>query len=121
MEFLSPISIEKLDPEDFKELANIGDGFTPNPETSVAIVARSGGKIIGRIFLLAPVHVEGPLVLDEYRGSTLLKRLVDRAESEAKDAGVTTLFAYGASEKLEEYLDRLGYTKRNLTVWSKEI
>lgn len=102
-------------------LACISDGVQPDPKSSVAVVAKDGDEIVGRIFLIQPVHTECPWVREDLRGGTLLKRLTDAIEKEAKDRGVKKLFAFGASDQMESYISRLGYQKQPLTVWIKDL
>jgi predicted N-acetyltransferase YhbS len=113
--------IEKLEACDYPILATVHDGLVPDPKTTIAMIAREGDNVIGRVFLMAPVHVEGPWVDESKRGSTLGKRLMDAAEKEAKAIGIKTLMAYGADSVLENYLERLGYRNMNLSVWAKEL
>jgi predicted N-acetyltransferase YhbS len=113
--------IEKLEACDYPILATVHDGLVPDPKTTIAMIAREGDSVIGRVFLMAPVHVEGPWVDESRRGSTLGKRLMDAAEKEAKAIGIKTLMAYGADSVLENYLERLGYRNMNLSVWAKEL
>lgn len=113
--------IEHLKADQYGELAGVADGFVPDPKSSVALVARNDHEIVGRVFLLTPAHLEGPWVRPDLRGTTMGKRLIDAAEEVAKRCGVRKMFAYGASEDLENYLMRLGYKREPFTVWTKEI
>jgi len=113
--------IEKLTPEAYGLLKTVHEGFCPDPRTSIALVAKDGEEIVGRVFLVAPVHAEGPWVRDDRRGGMIGKWLMDWAEQEAKMAGCKHLFAYGDNEELEGYLVRLGYEKQNLTVYKKAL
>lgn len=114
-------SLRKLAPEEFPILKQVHEGFQPDPKTSIAVLADENDEIVGRVFLMAPVHVEGPWVRDDKRGSTLGARLMSRAELEARECGVTKLFAYAANGQLADYLERLGYKKQPFTVWAKDI
>lgn len=115
------MELTKLKAEEYPQLASVNDGYTPDPKISIAIVAREGKEIQGRVFIVCPAHIEGPWVTESKRGSLLGKCLMARAEAEAKKGGVTKLFAYGASEQLEDYLSRLGYERQPLSVWAKEL
>lgn len=115
------VQIHKLEAAEYPVLCQMDDGFKPDPQTSIALVAKQDGEFVGRIFLLAPVHLEGPWVRPDKRGGMVGKRLVDKAEEEARAIGVTKLFAFGSSEDLEDYLHRLGFKKQPLTVWAKEL
>jgi len=113
--------IEQLSPGDYGVLATLHEGCVPDPKTSIVGVAKDGEEIVGRVFLLCPAHVEGPWVREDRRGGFVGKRLMDWAEAEAKSAGCQHLFAYGDSDDLEGYLQRLGYEKQKLTVWKKVL
>ncbi len=115
------MKVDKLSPKEFELLSAIDDGFTPDSRYSVAIAASEGQEIVGRIFLVSPVHVEGPWIAPEHRGGTIAKRLMDTAEKEARAAGVKKLMAYGANDEIEGYLKRLGFEQVRLTVWVKEL
>ena len=115
------IEIARLDKSEFPVLKTIGEGFLPDPKISIALIAKDGNDIIGRIFLLAPTHIEGIWIKSGHRNRFLGKRLMDAAQSEAKRCGLTRLFAYGAYPETEEYLSRLGFKKEPLTVWAKDI
>lgn len=115
------ISIQKLEAKDYVVLAGIFDGFQPDAKTSITLLARDGQDVVGRIFLLAPTHIEGPWIRPDWRYGTLAKRLVASAETEARKCGITTLFAYGMDKEIEGYLQRLGFSQKPMTVWSKEL
>jgi N-acetylglutamate synthase-like GNAT family acetyltransferase len=110
-----------LRPEEYPQLKSIHEGFCPDAATSVALVAKQDGEIVGRIFLLAPTHVEGPWIREDLRGGLILNQLVATAEREAKSRGISKVFAYAADDKLAGYIARLGYQKEPYTVWTKEI
>jgi N-acetylglutamate synthase-like GNAT family acetyltransferase len=113
--------IRRLAASEFPVLATIHEGYVPDPSISVALVFKQEGEIVGRVFLLAPTHVEGPWVREDLRGGLIGHRLMESAEQEAKSRGITKLFAYAADDKLANYLDRMGYQKQPFTVWAKEI
>lgn len=115
------IQVRALKPEEFPRLAGISDGFVPDPKHSIAIIGENDGEIAGRIFLLSPVHLEGPWLREDHRNKALGAQLVRRAEDEARRCGVTKLFAYAANGEIEDYLHRLGYKLVPMTVWEKDI
>lgn len=115
------VEIQKLEAKDYSVLADIADGFIPEPHSSIVLVAVDGKEIIGRIFLLAPVHIEGPWIREDKRNAFLGKQLIESVEEQAKNAGITKLFAYGIDQKTEDYLKRLGFGKLRMSVWSKAI
>lgn len=115
------IEIRRLHPSEYDLLKTFGDGYCPDPEHSVAVVAENAGRIIGRIFLVSPVHCEGIFVEHPWRNSPVFKRLVDAIELEARAEGIKSLHAYAINEQMADYIARLGYTKMPLTVFGKEI
>lgn len=97
------------------------DGYIPDPERSIAVVARNESGIIGRIFIVAPAHVEGVFIQQHWRGGPLLKQLVQAAELEAKCEGIGQLMVYAKDEQMASYIERLGYRKTPYTVWEKKL
>lgn len=111
-----------LRPEQFDEvLPQIHDGFVPDPRTSIAIVGFDDGRPVARVFLMSPAHIEGPYIEESLRNGIEGLRLMDAVEWEAQRAGIKKLLAYAVDETIEGYLTRLGFTKMQMTVWSKEI
>lgn len=115
------IEVKRLHPSEFDLLKEVDDGFCPDSDKSVAVVAHNENKIIGRIFLVAPVHIEAPFVENAWRGGTVFKRLVDAIELEAKAEGLEKVLAYAANPQMELYISRLGYKKLPMTVWEKGL
>lgn len=113
--------IDELQAEHFPLLAYIHDGFVPDPASSIALVAMENDEIIGRIFLMAPTHIEGPWIRPDKRSGLLGAKLIAHAEERAKACGLTKLFAYAVDEVIAGYLERLGYSQVPMTVWAKEI
>ena len=115
------MEIVRLVPEQYQILAQVEEGFIPDRENSIALLAVEDGKrIVGRMFLVAAAHIEGTwLAEDVRRGRTgfLLER---RMEEEARKEGLKKLFAYTPPE-LGHYMGRLGYKKLALEIWEKEI
>jgi len=114
----SAFLIERL--RNFSILSTVEEGFMPICDKSIVVVAKSGEEIIGRLMLLSPAHVEGAWIDERFRGGRLLKRMMDEMESQAKHEGLAKLMAYGHSIN-EDYLERLGFVKRPLTVWEKRL
>ena len=52
------IEVMRLHPSEWDLLKDGGEGFLPNPDHSIAVVARNDSKIIGRTFLVPLVHLE---------------------------------------------------------------
>lgn len=93
----------------------------PVPNNSIAIVGEREGEIIGRAFILNVAHLEGPWVKEGVRGGILANRLVMAAIAKAKQVGLTKLFAYAATERIEQCLKVLGFEKSSFTVWTRNI
>lgn len=111
----------RLHPSEYDLLKNFEDGFCPDPDRSVAIVARNDERIIGRTFLIPLVHVEGTFVAKPWRNGPVLKQLMAALEVEARAEGLKTLMSYSPNALVDDYLARLGYTKSKLTLWGKEL
>jgi len=115
------IEIRRLGELEYHKLAHVDDGFIPQVDKSIAVIAENEHHIIGRIFLVAPVHAEGVFVEEPWRGGTVLKRLVEAAELEARAEGITKLLCYAKDAKMENYIQRLGYKHFPVTVWEKGL
>jgi N-acetylglutamate synthase-like GNAT family acetyltransferase len=115
------VQIHKLEAAEYSILETVEDGFVPDPLRSVALIATHEDKVVGRMLLVAPWHIEGTWIRDGYRGGTVLVRMIKDMESQAKRMGLKKLFSYADREDVAGYLKRLGYTKSDLTVYEKEI
>jgi N-acetylglutamate synthase-like GNAT family acetyltransferase len=115
------IEIRKLTPSEFGLLEAVADGYTPNPQHSIAVVASNAHHIVGRIFLVAPTHVEGIFVERPWRNGTVMKRLVEAIEMEARAEGITKIFCFAKDDQMAEYIERLGYKPSQLTVYEKVL
>ncbi len=65
--------------------------------------------------------MEGIEIDAEERSGTLMGRLVEEAEKEAKTLGITTLLAFSANPLMEDYIYRLGYNRMPWGVWSRQL
>ena len=116
------IDIRRLHASEFDLLRSVDDGFTPDPERSIAMVAQNGSRIVGRIFLVAPSHAEGIWIERDYRGSSLGKQIVEALELEARSEGITKMFAYATRLEMEHYISRCcGYERLPWVVLQKEL
>ena len=115
------IEIERLSVNEFDLLKDVGDGYVPDPARSIVVVARNLSGIIGRIFIMAPAHVEGVFIEEAWRKGPLMKQLVEAVELEAKSEGITQVLAYAKDAQMENYIKRLGYSKTPFTVWEKRL
>jgi predicted N-acetyltransferase YhbS len=116
------VKIQKLRTNAYDVLDTVADGEKPNPINSVVMVATDDkGEVIGRVFMLCPAHIEGVWVKEELRKQGIFSEMVARMEQEARTLGITTLFAYGVNDYMNRQIERVGYTKRDFTVWTKEL
>lgn len=115
------VLIERLAPEEYDDLLAVEEGYRPDPEHSIVIVAREDGKIVGRTMLIRPFHIEGTWVAEHKRKGLIGIRMLAKLEREAAKQGIKTVYAYALEPKIEEYLMRMGYKQSRLTVWEKPI
>lgn len=115
------IEIARLHPSEFDLLESVDDGFIPDRNHSVAMVARNEHHIIGRVFLMSPCHVEGIFVERQWRNGTVMKRLVEAVELEARAEGISKIFCFAKDDQMADYIERLGYKPSQLTVYEKEL
>ena len=80
-----------------------------------------GSEVVGRMLLIAPMHIEGTWVKEGHRNGLTGMRLMSRMEKCAKDNGLTKIFAYAADPDIENYLQRLEYVRVPVTVWGKDL
>jgi N-acetylglutamate synthase-like GNAT family acetyltransferase len=114
------IAFKRLEPGEWGLLGN--DEPMPDATSAIALVAvDQEGDLAGRVFLVAPAHIEGIYIDRKWRGSTIMHRLVAKAEDEARKIGLTQLLAFAINETMEDYIARLGYEKLTLTVWQKSL
>jgi|ERR1700684_324769 len=118
---MNNFTARRLKPVEYEKLLNVDDGFAPDPNHSVAIVAENGHHIIGRIFLVAPAHVEGLFVEPTWRNGLVMKQLVDAVEIEARAEGISRVLVYAKDSEMADYIERLGYTKLPVTVYKKDL
>jgi N-acetylglutamate synthase-like GNAT family acetyltransferase len=114
-------TIHKLEADEFAILSTVEEGHVPDPLKSVAIIATDDAQVVGRMLLLSLAHIEGTWVKPDHRGTSILVRMMRKMEETAKSLGLTKMFSYAPNKEVEDYLKRLGYTKTELTVWSKEL
>lgn len=114
--------IRRLPASEWNKLKDFPDGIVLPPENSRAFIAENqSGEPTGRIFVVSVAHLEGIYVDPSRRGTSLMSRLVCRAERELMDLGATSAFAYGSDEQMENYISRLAYMKERWSVWRKEL
>jgi N-acetylglutamate synthase-like GNAT family acetyltransferase len=118
---LMSVTVRRLRPAEWDKLPREEGEFVPDPTQSVCIVAMEENEVVGRIFLVAPMHAEGIFIDQKWRGQNLMARLVEGIETEAKTLGLKKIFAYAANPEMEDYIERLGYAKQPWTVYAKEL
>jgi N-acetylglutamate synthase-like GNAT family acetyltransferase len=111
----------RLLPSEWKRLPREANEDLPTPDQCIAVVAIKDTKSIGRAFLVSPVHVEGIWIDPASRNKTVMKRLVDGVEQEARLLKLKYVFAYAVDQQMENYMERLGYEKLSWTVWRKAL
>lgn len=110
------MTIRRLKSEEYPLLKNVADGFVPDPENSIAIVAEDDGEIVGRMLLVALPHIEGTWIDPRRRKGSLLAKMFRQMESEAP---VPRLFAFTPTGTISGYIERLGYSKLDVEVHEK--
>jgi GNAT superfamily N-acetyltransferase len=118
---MNNLTVRRLKPVEFEKLLSVDDGYTPDPNRSVAVVAENGHHIMGRIFLMAPAHVEGVFVEPAWRDKGVMRQLVDAIEIEARAEGIHKVLAYAKDSDMAGRIEAMGYKKLPWTVWAKEL
>jgi len=113
--------IRKLEDSEYPLLLGVEEGYCPDPKTSLAVVAEDGGKIVGRMLLISPAHIEGTWVAEEFRNGTTGIRMMTFMEAEARKLGLSKVFAYADNPTVVDYLVRLKYKWQPVLVLAKEI
>ena len=93
------------------------------PSAVVVVFAYEGDRIVGRSAILPVDVIEGTMVAEDKRGTSLAFRLLRRVEELYLQAGRTHAIAFAHDDQPEvaEYLERIGYAKSPLTVYSKQL
>jgi N-acetylglutamate synthase-like GNAT family acetyltransferase len=98
------------------------NGGTQWPVDTFGVLAIEGGeKVVGQTAILNLPVIEGTIVVDEKKGTTLLYRLIKRVEELYRELGKTHAWAMAAEPEVEDYLERLGYHKVPVTLYTKEL
>jgi GNAT superfamily N-acetyltransferase len=118
---MNNLIVRRLKPVEYEKLLSVDDGYTPDPNRSVAVVAENGHHIMGRIFLMAPAHVEGVFVEPAWRDKGVMRQLVDAIEIEARAEGIHKVLAYAKDSDMAGRIEAMGYKKLPWTVWAKEL
>lgn len=93
------------------------------PASAAVVFAIENNRIVGRSAILGADIVEGTWTSPEKRGTSLAFRLIRRVEELYKAHGRTHAIAFVSTEQPEVagYLERAGYEKSPLMVYSKVL
>jgi hypothetical protein len=116
------MEVRLLNAGEFPLLDEIGgsDKATLSPDSSIVAAVLEDGKIKGRLALVNLPHIEAAWIAPEFRNGTALARMESLLTEKLKSLGAGTVLALAVDEKMESYIDRLGYRKL-ATAWIKEI
>lgn len=114
------MEVRALKPEEWGVLAEAPDGLVLDNRWVTAVVALEGGKLVGRMYLCLMPHIEGTWVSENHRHGSVAFRVEKEMEKVAKGLGIGIILAYSGPEH-ERYLERLGFEKAQVTVWSKRL
>lgn len=115
------ITVERLPDNEYDTLMSVEEGYVPDPQASIVVVAKFNGEIVGRMMLIGVKHVEGAWINKQYRSGTILERMTEEIEKHAREAGIKTVFAYSETHDMDGYIERLGYERSPLRVFRKEL
>lgn len=114
------VEILRLKPSEYDQLLAVEEGFRPDPEHSIVVVAKHAEKIVGRSMLIRPWHIEGTWVEESFRKGTIGLRIVQRLEFEAEKQGIQKILSFAQDHQIEDYLFRLDYRPVQVSVWEKK-
>ncbi len=115
------IHIDRIDRNGYEQLATVQEGYIPDPDNSIVVLAKDKNEIVGRTMLIRPWHIEGTWLKEGKRRGVVGHLMLNKLEQEAKSAGISQLFSYAMQPEIEGYLERMGYKKQPVTVWTKDI
>lgn len=115
------ITVERLPVEEYDALLSVEEGYRPDPEKSITVVAKHDGVIVGRMMLLNLAHVEAAWINEQYRSSSILERMTKEIEKQAAEVGIKTVFVYSETHEMDDYISRLGYERSPLRVFRKDL
>lgn len=98
------------------------NGITEWPADTVGVLAIEDEKVVvGQTSILNLPIIEGTIVVESKRGTSLLYRLIKRVEELYLELGKTYSWAMAATPEVEDYLERLGYSKVQVTLYCKNL
>jgi N-acetylglutamate synthase-like GNAT family acetyltransferase len=98
------------------------NGVAQWPIDTIGVLAIEDDKsVVGQTAIINLPVIEGTIVAEERRGTTLLYRLIKRVEELYRELGKSHSWAMAASPEVESYLERLGYQKVPVTLYTKEL
>lgn len=104
---LGPHEWPKLEGHDLSTVLNFCEPWN----VAVAVVEDESGKIVACLAAVRVTHLEGTWIDPEYRGNAgVLRALLRQASNDPKARGEKWAFCGtdGVSEKIEDYIGRLG-------------
>jgi len=110
----------RLREDEFDLLRSTPEPNDISPENTAVIAAFDGNRLVGRLAVLNVPHIEGVWIDRQYRNGTMLSRLERKAVEILRECGASAVLAVAINNKIEGYLERLGY-KRIGSLWSKEV
>ncbi len=91
-----------------------------DPANTLVVGAFDDGRLVGRLVALNLPHIEAVWIAPEHRKGLLLGWMVRLMTCKLRSLGARISLAIGVDKTMEDYLDRLGYSKLG-TIWKKEI
>lgn len=113
------MEIKILEPSEYSLLKDTPDGQLFTPENSVVPAAIEDGKIVIRLPLMNLIHLEGSWS-DRRRGETF-KKVEELLYEHAKKLGLSHIHTYAPTLAHEDILQRAGWERLPVSVWTKEL
>ena len=98
------------------------NGVQQWPVDTIGVLAiEDETSVVGQTAILNLPVIEGTTVADDKKGGTLAYRLIKRVEELYRELGKTHAMALAASPEVEGYLERVGYKKLPVVLYTKEL
>lgn len=111
-------------PPELNQLAEIEeDPIKPYPPECTILAAFDNKGLAARTLLIQLPHIEGTWVREDLRKGRVGYKLIKEMETTLLSAGRSHIFAFSETtdETISSYMERLGYSKMPLTIWSKNL
>ena len=117
------VTIRILPAIEYIRLKDIEEGFIPNPDGSVVVVAEDeDGEICGRIMLVPFLHLDGIWLREDKRKGRVMIKMEKALVELMEDNDISGVQVDVYVTKMEEYLSRWGYEKSKIiSVFRKEF